>query len=108
MLKKEKEQDSIDGVLLKLQQQIEYKAVQAGFGVIYVNPAYSSKLCLDCGALGMRCKNTFTCHCGNRQHSDLYACEKLCRFARSTDRVTATVNWPMVAGGNLLVTSSVL
>ena len=82
----------------QLQQQIEYKAVQAGFGVIYVNPAYSSKLCLDCDALGIRYKNTFTCHCGNRQHSDLYACEKLCRFARSADLVRAVVNRPMVAG----------
>ena len=65
----------------QLQQQIEYKAIFSGLKVIYVNPAYSSKLCLQCGCLGVRHKNTFTCQCGNRQHSDLYACEKLCRFA---------------------------
>lgn len=81
----------------QLQQQIEYKAVSAGLRVLYVNPAYSTKLCLDCNALGRRHKNTFTCQCGNRQHSDLYSCEKLCRFARSADLVTATVNRPMVA-----------
>ncbi len=82
----------------QLQEQIEYKAQQVGFEVVYVNPAYSSLLCLNCDALGSRRKNTFTCRCGNRQHSDLYSCEKLCRFARSADRVRAVVNRPMVAG----------
>lgn len=89
----------------QLQQQIEYKAIFSGLKVIYVNPAYSSKLCLQCGCLGVRHKNTFTCQCGNRQHSDLYACEKLCRFAQSADRVTAIVNSPMVAADVPLVTS---
>jgi IS605 OrfB family transposase len=90
---------------LQLQQQIEYKAVSEGFAVVYVKPAYSSKLCLECSSLGKRHKNTFTCHCGNQQHSDLYACEKLCRFAGSADLVTATVNPPMVASGLPIVTS---
>jgi putative transposase len=90
---------------LQLQQQIEYKAAAEGLTVVYVKPAYSSKLCLECGSLGNRHKNRFTCRCGNRQHSDLYACEKLCRFARSADRVTAVVNKPMVAADLPLVTS---
>src|SRR5438105_2076538 len=81
----------------QLQEQIEYKALQEGLRVVYVNPAYSSKLCLECGSLGTRNKNRFTCSCGNRQHSDLYACEKLCRFAQSADCATAFVNTPMVA-----------
>ena len=65
----------------------------------------SSKLCLQCGCLGVRHKNTFSCQCGNRQHSDLYACEKLCRLAQSADRVTAIVNSPMVAVDVPLLTS---
>lgn len=76
----------------QLQTQINYKAALKGLKVIYVNPAYSSKLCLDCGSIGSRHKHTFKCRCGNKQHSDLYACKKLCVFA-----ATAEVNQPKVA-----------
>lgn len=81
----------------QLGEQIHYKGSLSGLKVVYVNPAYSSKLCLNCGSLGSRHKNTFTCRCGNKQHSDLYACQKLCVFAQSADCAMAAVNQPKVA-----------
>lgn len=76
----------------QLQTMIEYKAQSHGLNVQYVNPAYSSKICSQCNALGERNHSLFQCSCGNRQHSDLNASRTLCRFAQSIDRATCTVN----------------
>lgn len=81
----------------QLQTQVEYKALQKGLRVIYVNPAYSSQTCSHCGQLGVRLGNTFTCSCGNQQHSDLNASRNLCRFAMSLDTATCAVNRTQVA-----------
>ena len=83
--------------LFQLQTQIEYKALQKGLRVIYVNPAYSSQICSHCGQLGVRLGNTFTCSCGNQQHSDLNSSRNLCRFAMSLDTATCAVNRTQVA-----------
>src|SRR5579859_3844853 len=69
----------------QLQQFVEYKAQARGIRVIYVNPAYSSKLCSVCGNLGKRLKHRFRCLCGSQQHADLNASHNLCRFALSAD-----------------------
>jgi len=66
----------------QLQTQIVYKAQNQGLRVVFVNPAYSSQTCSNCDLLGVRFKNTFTCSCGNQQHSDLNASRNICRFAQ--------------------------
>jgi len=79
---------------------IEYKAQSRGLRVIYVNPAYSSKLCSDCDCVGVRKRHLFKCSCGNQQHSDLNASRNLCRFALSVGSATCAVNRTHVALGN--------
>ena len=76
----------------ELQAQITYKAQTQGLRVVYVNPAYSSQTCSHCDLLGVRFKHTFTCSCGNQQHSDLNASRTLCRFALSSGSATCAVN----------------
>ena len=81
----------------QLQTQIEYKAIQKGLQVIYINPAYTSQTCSHCDQRGERLGNTFKCSCGNQQHSDLNASQNLCRFAKSLDLATCAVNRTQVA-----------
>ena len=81
----------------QLQTMIQYKAEALGLSVLYVNPAYSSQECSDCGCLGVRKRHQFTCSCGNQQHSDLNASRNLCRFALSIDSTTRAVNRTHVA-----------
>ena len=44
----------------QLQAFIEYKARAEGINVVYINPAYTSKTCAACGAIGSRSKHRFT------------------------------------------------
>ena len=82
----------------QLQTFIEYKAKAAGLHVIYVNPAYTSKSCSQCGNVGTRQKYRFSCNnCGIWQHADLNARRNICKIAASADVVTGTVNYPHVA-----------
>ena len=81
----------------QLQIFIEYKAEAKGIRVEYVNPAYSSQECSNCGCLGTRERHLFTCLCGNQQHADLNASRNLCRFALGTPRATCAVNRTQVA-----------
>lgn len=81
----------------QLQTLIQYKAESNGLSVLYVNPAYSSQICSNCGCLGVREKHQFKCFCGNQQHSDLNASRNLCRFAQSIGRATCAVNRTKVA-----------
>lgn len=45
----------------ELQTMIEYKAKRAGFFVQYINPAYTSQTCSECGQKGMRDSIHFKC-----------------------------------------------
>jgi IS605 OrfB family transposase len=81
----------------QLQTMIQYKAESRGLEVIYVNPAYSSQECSQCGCVGVRQRHHFKCSCGHQQHSDLNASRNLCRFAQSIGRATCAVNRTQVA-----------
>jgi IS605 OrfB family transposase len=82
----------------QLQAFIEYKALAAGLRVVFVNPAYTSKMCADCGQIGTRNKHRFVCKiCGIQRHSDLNASCNIRRIAVSADTATGTVNYPYVA-----------
>ncbi|MBS0648506.1 MAG: IS200/IS605 family accessory protein TnpB-related protein [Verrucomicrobia bacterium] len=81
----------------QLQAFIHYKAESQGLQVMYVNPAYSSQECSQCGCLGVRQGHHFKCLCGHQQHSDLNASRNLCRFAQSLGRAMCAVNRTQVA-----------
>ena len=54
-----------------LETKIGYKATMAGVAIEKVPPAYTSKTCCKCGAIGTRDKETFSCsRCGYRGHAD--------------------------------------
>jgi putative transposase len=81
----------------QLQTFIEYKARAKGINVVYVNPAYTSKTCAECGAIGNRSKHRFTCKfCGIQRHADLNASHNIRRIAMSADVATGTVDYPHV------------
>ena len=61
----------------QLQDFVAYKAAERGIATVFVNPAYSSKSCNDCGQIGLRVKHRFTCDCGRRAHSDVNAASNL-------------------------------
>jgi len=80
---------------------VEYKAKAQGIDVLYVNPAYTSKTCSSCLALGHRLKHRFFCpNCGNLQHSDLNASRTILRFGLSIDKPTGDVNRRYIAALN--------
>lgn len=60
----------------ELQNLIEYKAKMAGIKVRYINPAFTSQTCSECGELGERdsihfvCKNPDCPNCGKDIHAD--------------------------------------
>jgi putative transposase len=55
----------------QLEQFIQYKALQNGIPVQKIPPAYTSKTCCNCGAIGKRDKHQFSCpRCGTTCHSD--------------------------------------
>ncbi len=77
---------------------ILYKAQAAGLKVVFVNSAYTSQLCSDCGSKGIRAKHRFICKkCGIQRHSDLNASRNIRRIAVSADAATGTVSCPYVA-----------
>lgn len=82
----------------QLQVFIQYKAQVNGLKIIFVNPAYTSQMCADCGQIGIRQKHRFVCKiCGIQRHSDLNASCNIRRIAVSADAATGTVNYPHVA-----------
>ncbi len=82
----------------QLQAFIKYKAEAAGLRVVFVNPAYTSKTCAECGHLGTRHRHRFECKfCGIRRHSDLNASHNIRKIALSADIATSAVNRPNVA-----------
>lgn len=65
----------------QLQNFIEYKAALAGVGVVYVNPAYTSRTCPQCLQIGNRKKHKFSCsQCGYVQDSDLVGAMNIARL----------------------------
>ena len=93
----------------QLQLFIKYKAEAQGIQVIFVSPAYTSKLCSECGSIGVRDKHRFACKvCGIQRHSDLNASLNIRRIAVSADAATGTVNYPQCSSSNKLAISSAL
>jgi IS605 OrfB family transposase len=80
----------------QLQTFVEYKAVAAGISVEYVNPAYTSQTCSECGQLGKRVKHRFACQCGFRAHADCNASRNLARIGAGALAPRAAVNRPDV------------
>ena len=81
----------------QLQTFIAYKAEGAGIAVTFSNPAYSSKVCSNCGCFGVRDRHIFTCsECLTVQHSDFNAAKNHAQFAVSQGIATGTVNYPNV------------
>lgn len=82
----------------QLQKFIEYKAKAAGIEVVYVNPAYTSKTCSECGLRGRtRLRHRFRCRCGSQQHADLNASRNICKLVVSADATMCAVNRTHVA-----------
>ena len=61
----------------RLAQYIEYKAKLAGINVIYVNPAYTSQKCPQCGAQNKAKDRTYTCGCGYHGHRDVVGAKNI-------------------------------
>lgn len=61
----------------QLQTFIEYKALERGISVIYIDPRNSSKTCSRCNAIGSRQGLSFRCECGYRNHADYNAAYNL-------------------------------
>jgi IS605 OrfB family transposase len=81
----------------QLQTFIEYKAKAAGIAVEYVNPAYTSQTCSNCGSIGKRLKHRFVCDdCGFRAHADCNASRNLARIGSGAPLPRAAVNTPNV------------
>ena len=80
----------------QLQTFIAYKAEAAGLRVEFVNPAYTSQTCSECGCLGTRVKHRFSCTCGSLAHSDLNASRNLAKLGATAVASTGAVNRPNV------------
>lgn len=74
----------------RLAQFIEYKAKLAGISVEYVNPAYTSQTCPDCGNVHHANDRNYTCECGFHIHRDLLGAMNICNSTEFVgDRQTA-------------------
>lgn len=68
----------------RLSQFIEYKAKLAGIQVEYVNPAYTSQTCPQCGKLNHANDRHYVCSCGFRSHRDIVGAMNI-RYATGID-----------------------
>ena len=68
----------------RLSQFIEYKAKLAGIQVEYVNPAYTSQTCPQCGKLNHADDRHYVCSCGFRSHRDIVGAMNI-RYATGID-----------------------
>ncbi|MFP4050952.1 MAG: transposase [Thermoplasmata archaeon] len=72
----------------KLQEQIEFKAIDKGIPVVYINPKNTSKRCHRCGEKGFRKDNLF--RCTNKEceiteyHADLSASVSIAKRGRES------------------------
>lgn len=82
----------------QLQQFVEYKAQGAGIAVLYVDPAYTSQTCANCGERGARRRHRFSCKaCGIFAHSDRNAARNIAKIGVSALAPTGGVVRPHVA-----------
>jgi len=69
---------------VQLQRFIEYKALERGIVVLYVDPRNSSRTCPRCGQPAIRNSHDFHCpSCGYRNHADFAASYELSRRGRA-------------------------
>jgi putative transposase len=57
----------------QLQAFVSYKAERCGIKIEYVDPAYTSQTCAQCGALGVRRGDVFSCTTCGKSHADIQA-----------------------------------
>ena len=62
----------------RLAQYIEYKAKLAGIEVEYVDPAYTSQKCPQCGNIHHAKDRKYICKCGYHTHRDLLGAINIC------------------------------
>lgn len=65
----------------RLANYIDYKARLAGIRVEYVDPAYTSQRCPECGALNHAEDRNYVCECGYHTHRDLVGAINICLSA---------------------------
>ena len=79
----------------RLQQMIEYKCLEKGIPVVYIEPSYTSQKCPRCGTIDKRNRRSqalFRCiNCGFQHNSDRVASVNLAELARQG---WAAVNQP--------------
>jgi putative transposase len=63
----------------QLQRFVAYKAEQSGIKIEYVNPAYTSQSCAQCGQLGTRRGDVFSCTTCGAAHADVNAAVNIAR-----------------------------
>ena len=52
---------------------VQNRAERQGLALAFVNPAFTSQLCSQCGLIGVRTGHKFTCACGYSAHADVNA-----------------------------------
>lgn len=57
----------------QLQAFVAYKAERCGIKIEYIDPAYTSQICAQCGALGLRRGDVFSCTTCGKSHADIQA-----------------------------------
>lgn len=77
----------------ELQTFVEYKSVRNGIRIEYVNPAYTSQTCNECGKIGNRSGEEFMCFTCGKSHADINAARNIasggvCKPSRISDCVT--------------------
>jgi putative transposase len=81
----------------QLQDFVAYKAQAVGIEIKYINPAYTSKSCSVCDAIGTRVKHKFSCkNCGHVAHSDVNAASNIAKFGRLFSPSRGAVSRPNV------------
>lgn len=63
----------------QLQFFVEYKALEKGVAVSYVDPHYTSQSCSVCGQIGKRNAHHFSCLCGYSANADVNAAFNIAR-----------------------------
>lgn len=63
----------------QLQNFVGYKAARSGIKIEYVEPAYTSQSCAQCGALGNRSGDVFSCTTCGTVHADVNAAVNIAR-----------------------------
>ncbi|MBI3412784.1 MAG: IS200/IS605 family element transposase accessory protein TnpB [Candidatus Aenigmarchaeota archaeon] len=88
----------------QLQSYIEYKAIQRGCLVAYINPRYTSQTCRICNEIGTRNKGFFLCNsCGYSCNADLNASFNIKNRVKPLAMAFGlNVNQPIVASGGFL------